>query len=702
MPSSPTSNPALSLSPEEERVLGDLKERYFCMDLARQNATNSEDVVNVVNAVRQQRDERLLAPDDLPRIKTLEKSLIAIARDPFSPLPQGYATFVNTVDFAAAEKLCRGDSQNVHELYERGVRFASYAELLRKLEEAVAAFPALSARLAPTMSIARSRVALGGAVYLFYSGCSIAGSPTSRAEDDAKLDGGRLLTNLANLWKIGKIDVWRVNLPGTPIDPYAYRGVRALQLEEHTLISVRWPHCLNSAPGGYTHEFAVDRYPANPLVRLDDYREDPSPTIRSGLKRHFEGFAAWAARQPGGSQIASSAIAAQIEAAVPRFTIKGRTPVVAVAKDITVEEYEGRHAEIDYRGRLAGPGPQATSAGLLYQNGIDSDTATSEDRLRVLPPCTDLYLEPTHWWIIAVILLRRFLSIHGWPAVIWTESGAVAWAFRENALAKVEIDGESASFYCCQTHDPRGTCTVGPGSVPISTYAGEAFISNLGGGRYAIVLANLHRGAVKYDPELAQDRWHLQLAADAAHQCRIAAYLGFIASDGYPHDLASAQRLHDAGEAAVPAYIKTDLAMLRQRVADRTTAIISIRMRSAALRGSPVSSGPTSEFAREHRSAMYQKHEKAEGNKSDRRKRIADDPARLAQFDRLLAEQQEMESRRLPDSRHPCRPQAMDVEQWKAWFLQLDRGIEIVNSAAQFGKHQPVDGQQYYQERLAA
>lgn len=92
-------------------------------------------------------------------------------------------------------------------------------------------------------------------------------------------------------------------------------------------------------------------------------------------------------------------------------------------------------------------------------------------------------------------------------------------------------------------------------------------------------------------------------------------------------------------------------------------------------------------------------HEKAVGEKS---RYGHDDPARVAQFERLLAEQQSLEHRRLPDPRHLCRPHGMTIAEWRKWFMGLEEGIELAMSAGRYGKGKPVDGHQHVHERLGA
>lgn len=125
--------------------------------------------------------------------------------------------------------------------------------------------------------------------------------------------------------------------------------------------------------------------------------------------------------------------------------------------------------------------------------------------------------------------LRRYLAIIGWPIVIWVESAEVASAFVNECLAQVTQFGDTQAFYDAREHVPSApTGSTSKHSVKIHEYAGTAVIANLGENRYAIVLINVDRGEIKYDPLPAQDWCQLQLAADAANQCRMCAYVSCI------------------------------------------------------------------------------------------------------------------------------------------------------------------------------
>lgn len=317
----------------------------------------------------------------------LETDLITIANDPFGPLPESYASFVATVGPDELE-MPHTNQPNRLELYERQIRFDSFEVLLSRLEEACSAFPALEPRLAPLKQAVARRVDLQGPAYLYYTGCCVSGSPESRAADDLQVRNS-MVTNLLSLWK-AQVDVFRVNLPPLDIDPYGYRAARVWQLEEHTIVAVRYPLNLNSAPGGFLHDYAIDVHDPSPLPPVP---RDPVPaSTADAVRRHMEGMHSAYASQPGPSaRIDPGALDHQIDAATPRYLLLGRVPMVAVGKDVTVEDYRGDHSEVGYRQRLAGPGPQATNAGLLYQHGVDPATATTNDRLEVLPPFTDLF-----------------------------------------------------------------------------------------------------------------------------------------------------------------------------------------------------------------------------------------------------------------------------------------------------------------------
>lgn len=226
--------------------------------------------------------------------------------------------------------------------------------------------------------------------YLYYTGCCVSASPGARATSDFGVSG-TMITNLLSLWKIKEIKVYKVNLPPVSIDVYEYRAARHLQLEEHSMIAVRYPLNLNSAPGGLAHEYKLDHYFPRPLPRLPlDLVPD---RLADAIRRHFLGLCDLFDRQPNSpGKMDQQALDHYIRAATPTATFERCIPIVQISKDLTQEEFKGKHAELGYRERLAGPGPQATNAGLLYQLGEDPWTATTETRLSLLPPMIDLYV----------------------------------------------------------------------------------------------------------------------------------------------------------------------------------------------------------------------------------------------------------------------------------------------------------------------
>lgn len=242
--------------------------------------------------------------------------------------------------------------------------------------------------------------------------------------------------------------------------------------------------------------------------------------------------------------------------------------------------------------------------------------------------------------------------------IVWTESKEVATAFVENALGAVQPSTDN--FHAAEDHEPAAA--AGNGSAPtrdlgaMSLWVGHAIISDLGDGKFALVLLNYHRGCIKYDPEFAQDRWRLQLAADAAHQARICAYLKHIVENGYPEDLASMSLLHAAGEGAVPVRVRGELDALRRLVQEREAVVLSLRFRGAAGRGANI--GMTSERAQQLAQSTHAARERAVGKKTIKG---VDDPKRVEQFSRVLAEQVDMVARCLPDPHHRYRPDVTHI-----------------------------------------
>lgn len=373
---------------DESRVLEELRTRYLSFDAARRSAATSNDAVAVINAVRQQRDERTIERDDLPRLMQLERALLEAAKDPFGPLPPDYATFVATVSPKDLNPIASKTAKSF-ELYERQIVFPSFKEMIHCLEEATLVFRALGPRLAPILDAAKLRVDEPGQACLYYTGCTISSSVEGRAAKDFKVSGA-LISNVLALWKVQKVNVFRICIPAVAIDPYEYRVARQYQLEEHAFISLRYPINLNSAPGGFTHDYRPDFYDPCPLPK---HPRGPVPdALVEAVRRHFGGMYDCFAGQPESpGRIHPDTLDSQVRAATPLFTLKDRVPMVALSKDITEEALNAEHAELSYRERLTGPGPQATHAGLLYQHGVDPHQATTQDRIDVLPPFHDLF-----------------------------------------------------------------------------------------------------------------------------------------------------------------------------------------------------------------------------------------------------------------------------------------------------------------------
>lgn len=377
-----------SLTRDELQVLEQLAARNVALNHAREAAAATGDALQVVNAVRQQRGERILSASDLPRLATLNSVLVQVAQDPFGPLPTAYATYVATVSSEDVTTV-DGDERGRFDLYERQLGFPDSATLLRRLQDAAAHFPAFRPRLHVLERAVMARMDIPGPAYLYYAGCSVSGTPESRASNDFQ-QGLSFYKQLVRFWGVESVKVYRINLGQVVVNPYEYRANRELQNEEHTLISMRFPLCLNSAPGGFNHEFSVDRFPAKPLPRLT--RDPVPPAMIQALQRHFRGMYSIFAEKTRGRGIDPAALDAQIEMATPRFTVQGQVPIVAVTKDITQEAFEHRHAELSYRERLAGPGPHLANAALLHQHGIaDPYGATTEEKMEVLPPIADLF-----------------------------------------------------------------------------------------------------------------------------------------------------------------------------------------------------------------------------------------------------------------------------------------------------------------------
>ena len=489
---------------DKKQVLDGLTKRYRDLDAARTAAAATGSLVAVVKAVCEARSERIVTEQELARLDPVKNDLINFARDPFSALPPSYATYVATVPVDKLDEAPAGEPDGLT-WYERQITFGGFAELLARLDDAIATFPALIPRLTPVRGAVAARVGEQGPVYMFNSGCTIAGTPVSRATKGPG-SAQQLITSLFDLWQV-KADVYRVALEPVEIGTFEYRGERQLQLVEHCLISTRFPHNLNSAPGGFAHDYRVDLHPPCPL---SESLREPAPAAKfEAVRRHLEGmYAAYASRRPTATTIDPDALAHQVDAATPRFLARGRPLVVAIGKDATREEYNGANPDIGYRQRLSGPGSQATNAALLQQHNVDAAMATLDQKLAILPPFVDLFTDPDfHFWLWSLIFLRRYFSVIGWPSVVWAVSGKVAAAFLDGDLAAVAEIENGQAFNDCREHVPAAPAETAPKkAVKMVDSAGHAVICDLGHGHLAIVLVNYDRGVLKYDPQPADNR----------------------------------------------------------------------------------------------------------------------------------------------------------------------------------------------------
>lgn len=282
--------------------------------------------------------------------------------------------------------------------------------------------------------------------------------------------------------------------------------------------------------------------------------------------------------------------------------------------------------------------------------------------------------------------------------MIWVESSEVLAMFKEKALKTVSLHDNSGAFYAALEHEPAAPAGMDeePLKIIMSEHVGCASIEDLGDSKYAIVLANYDRGNIKYDPAFAQDRWRLQVAADAAHQARVGAYFKFMLEFGVPDDFKSVQLMYDLGEDAVPDELRSDLAAQRRRVQEVEAVIMSLSQTSATDRGSAI--GMSSQQAKAVAAATNASRELAVGRRSING---VDDPSRVRQFERLLAEQQDMTDRRVLDDHHPCRPDGYTIDEWKDWILSLHEGQQILTSARRKGKGSENDGKALAEWRAA-
>lgn len=145
----------------------------------------------------------------------------------------------------------------------------------------------------------------------------------------------------------------------------------------------------------------------------------------------------------------------------------------------------------------------------------------------------------------------------------------------------------------------------------------------------------------------------------------------------------------------MPQHIRSELINLRQIVQEREHVILSLRKRSAGARGANI--GMTSEQAKAVAAKTNAAREKALGRKTTKG---IDDPRRVAQFERLLAEQNDLLARHDPDPHHPCRPDNFSLDEWRSWLMGLDEGQQLL-SARRVGKGCEEDGKALSEWRAA-
>lgn len=283
--------------------------------------------------MRKARNERMVSEAELSRLHPLNQQLLDIANNPFGTLPDGYATFIATVDADKLDEAPAGEPQSLV-WYEPAVKFDSYKALLDCLDEAMAVFPALIPRLTPTRDRVATCLHEPGPARLFYQGCTVAGALMSRAADDP---GGeqRMISSLLKFWDIKSIEVFRVNIKPVETNAFEYRGQRELQLVEHGLISARFPHSLNSAPSGFCHDYRVDMYSPSPLPTVAT-EPVPAPMI-AAIRRHMTGMRdAYAAQPESSTRMSATSLEDQITFAGGSARIRRTSSTTATRRTSTL------------------------------------------------------------------------------------------------------------------------------------------------------------------------------------------------------------------------------------------------------------------------------------------------------------------------------------------------------------------------------
>lgn len=230
----------------------------------------------------------------------------------------------------------------------------------------------------------------------------------------------------------------------TNISTYEHRASAQLQAVERALIAITSPFNINVARGGSRHIPKFANYPRSTLLSRKPSSSTSNDITAERLRAHLED--GLRIRRTLNNEDLNSNLAAPSTARVMQALLAdhvgppaGRTPALQISSDITLEALEARHDEIEYTGRLAGPGPSLACRARMAALGLSSseieDVYASNGVRKLIGPFTDVYpLSVKHeaLWL-EILLLTKTLRIAR-PSIIRAEGKEAAALLARDAL----------------------------------------------------------------------------------------------------------------------------------------------------------------------------------------------------------------------------------------------------------------------------
>lgn len=323
------------------------------------------------------------------------------------------------------------------------------------------------------------------------------------------------------------------------------------------MISLADTHCLNTARGGFHHIPA--HLPCHitlpPPDVVDAGLEAEVKAKNERIQTHFEDMVElWATKtEDMALPIHPTAVRHAVEGGSIVRTWNGEPVRLIVAKDITFEEAQGRHPEVDYQGRLAGPGPALNHLERGAANG--EPILDRSDRIRVFGPYTNVWsVTLVHRRVgLAVILVWRHIMIVD-PFVLLCESAKVSRIVVDGLLERVSECAGAAEFLAGDStlalemeRELESKWKKKPWKELFPpnwvAWIGRVLISKLAHGKFALVVLARDPGRVKYDRAIELLLLRLQPMATELWQITSQVGVEFVQANGRPTTLAHFQAM---------------------------------------------------------------------------------------------------------------------------------------------------------------